>query len=122
MFRYPPDPCENYIKRVVGLPGDHVTVRDDQLIINGKPVPFTVTGTYNDGCYINMHLAAEHLGTHTHQALLCPVPLEVTPLTRCRAASAATRAATCAAARSLPARCPSIEPEVVTRSCRRAIT
>jgi signal peptidase I len=64
---------------VVGLPGDHVTVRDDRLIINGKVIPFKVTGTYTDGCYINMQLAVEHLGLHTHQALLCPVPLEVTP-------------------------------------------
>ncbi len=79
VFRYPLDPSENYIKRVVGLPGDHVTVRDDRLIINGKVIPFKVTDTYSDGCYIDMQLAVEHLGTHTHQALLCPVPLQVTP-------------------------------------------
>jgi signal peptidase I len=79
VFRYPLDTSVNYIKRVVGLPGDHVIVRNDRLIINGKPVPFKITGTYNDGCYVNMQLATEWLGTHRHQALLCPVPLEVTP-------------------------------------------
>jgi signal peptidase I len=79
VFRYPLDPSENYIKRAVGLPGDHVTVRDDRLIINDETIPFSVTGNYSDGCYINMQLALEHLGTHAHQAMLCPVPLQVTP-------------------------------------------
>ena len=85
VFRYPLNPREDYIKRVVGLPGDHVVVHDDRLIINGKPIALRVTGTYNDGCYRNMQLATENLGTHTHQVLLCPVPLEVTtdPLPTC---------------------------------------
>jgi signal peptidase I len=90
VFRFPLNPSENYIKRVVGLPGDHVTVRDDRLIINGKVIPFKVTGTYTDGCYNNMQLATEDLGGHIHQALLCPVPLEVTPypLPGCRRSDA----------------------------------
>src|SRR5579872_4562102 len=67
VFRFPLDPSENYIKRAVGLPGDHVTVRDDRLIINDQVIPFKVTKTYSDGCYINMQLAVETLGTHTHQ-------------------------------------------------------
>lgn len=79
VFHPPIKPAEVWIKRVVGLPGDHVTVRDDRLTVNGELVPFRVTGTYTDGCYINMQLATERLGTHTHQALLCPVPLEVSP-------------------------------------------
>jgi len=89
-FRYPLDPSENYIKRLVGLPGDHVTVRDDRLIINGKVIPFKVTDTYTDGCYINMQLAVEQLGVHSHQSLLCPVPLQVTPypLPGCRRSDA----------------------------------
>jgi signal peptidase I len=90
VFRYPLDPSENYIKRAVGLPGDHVTVRDDRITINGEVMPFNVIGTYSDGCYINMQLAVEQLGAHTHQALLCPVPLEVTlyPLPECRRSDA----------------------------------
>jgi signal peptidase I len=36
VFHYPPDPGrEPYIKRVVGLPGDHVVVRDNQVLVNG---------------------------------------------------------------------------------------
>ncbi|MGG7620888.1 signal peptidase I [Bacillus coreaensis] len=33
-----PDSDERYIKRVIGLPGDQVEVKDDTLYINGKPM------------------------------------------------------------------------------------
>jgi len=39
VFRYPKDGSTNYIKRVVGLPGDRIRYRDKQLFINGEPVP-----------------------------------------------------------------------------------
>jgi signal peptidase I len=38
-FRNPRDPNVDYIKRVVGLPGDRVQLRDAILYLNGKPVP-----------------------------------------------------------------------------------
>jgi len=38
VFRYPPNPSENYIKRVVGLPGDKIVYKNEQLYINGKAV------------------------------------------------------------------------------------
>lgn len=41
VFRWPPDPSLDYIKRVVGLPGDKVTYRNKQLSINGKPATQT---------------------------------------------------------------------------------
>ncbi|MBS0388022.1 MAG: signal peptidase I [Proteobacteria bacterium] len=71
VFRYPPNPEVNFIKRVVGLPGDTVRVRNDQLIVNGVPVPMTEQGRYNDGCYQNMRLEEEVLGGHRHQVLSC---------------------------------------------------
>lgn len=39
VFRYPGDPSIDYIKRIVGIPGDTIRYRDKQLYLNGKPVP-----------------------------------------------------------------------------------
>lgn len=39
VFRYPDDPSLDYIKRVVGVPGDRIEYRDKRLSINGQPVP-----------------------------------------------------------------------------------
>jgi signal peptidase I len=38
VFRFPKDDSIDYIKRVIGLPGDRIQVRDEQLYINGEPV------------------------------------------------------------------------------------
>ena len=38
VFRYPVNPQEDYVKRVIGLPGDTVTYRNKRLTINGQPV------------------------------------------------------------------------------------
>lgn len=39
VFRLPSDPSINYIKRVVGLPGDKIIYRDHQVTINGRQMP-----------------------------------------------------------------------------------
>jgi signal peptidase I len=39
VFRYPPKPSLDYIKRVIGVPGDEVAYLNKVLTINGKPVP-----------------------------------------------------------------------------------
>jgi signal peptidase I len=41
VFRYPPEPTVNYIKRIIGLPGDTILFIDHQLFINGKHVETT---------------------------------------------------------------------------------
>jgi signal peptidase I len=85
VFRYPPNPSINYIKRLVGLPGDRVQVKDDKLIVNGQPVPAADLGLYEDGCYEGMHLASEHLGRHVHPIMFCPTPGDISsePLPTC---------------------------------------
>jgi signal peptidase I len=39
VFEHPEEPGTDFVKRVVGLPGDVITVDDGALVINGKPVP-----------------------------------------------------------------------------------
>ena len=46
VFRFPADPSVNYIKRVIGLPGDRLVYRDKTLFINGQPMPQTLVGDY----------------------------------------------------------------------------
>ncbi|VAX09928.1 Signal peptidase I [hydrothermal vent metagenome] len=46
VFRFPLDPSIDYIKRVVGVPGDQIWYQDKVLYINGKPALQTSIGTY----------------------------------------------------------------------------
>ncbi len=49
VFRYPPQPSLDYIKRVVGVPGDEVAYLNKQLTINGQPVPRAAQPEFFDG-------------------------------------------------------------------------
>ena len=48
VFRYPPKPSLDYIKRVVGVPGDEVAYLNKKLTINGKPLEKTALSDYFD--------------------------------------------------------------------------
>ena len=39
IFKFPEDPKTNYVKRVIGLPGDHVIVRGTRVFINSRELP-----------------------------------------------------------------------------------
>jgi signal peptidase I len=47
VFKYPRDTSVDYIKRIVGLPGDHIQVKHGQLFINGKECPREPMGNYD---------------------------------------------------------------------------
>jgi len=47
VFKYPRDPSIDYIKRIVGLPGDKIQVKRGQLYINGQECPREPMGSYD---------------------------------------------------------------------------
>jgi len=46
VFRYPVKPSINFIKRVIGIPGDHIVYRNKLLYINDKLIPQKMLGAY----------------------------------------------------------------------------
>ena len=70
VFRLPADPRVNLIKRLVGLPGDHVQVHDNQVSINGTAMPQSADGTY--GGNLGFHgapLVQERFGEVAHELM-----------------------------------------------------
>jgi signal peptidase I len=73
VFRSTSGPPINLIKRLVGLPGDHVVVRDNRVTINGTPVPLIPAGRYADGYgFTGAQLQRERFGPADHQIMLAP--------------------------------------------------
>jgi signal peptidase I len=64
VFRYPgrsaddPEKGTDYIKRVIGLPGDTIEVNEDQVSINGQPVSYKA-----DGVFVGSGSALDNTGT-----------------------------------------------------------
>ena len=66
VFRLPQDPSVNYIKRVVGLPGDTVVYEDQRLTINGEQVQLERSPDANQGAPVYV----EQLGEREHEILI----------------------------------------------------
>lgn len=70
VFRYPPKPSLDYIKRVVGLPGDEVAYLNKRLTINGQPVSKQPASEYFDPDTMRYFKQFEEvLGTRRHSIL-----------------------------------------------------
>jgi len=76
VFNFPMNPQINYIKRVIGLPGDVIEYRNKRLTINGQPVADVKDGTYD---YLEQGVAMihndryqEHLGAKKVEVLNIP--------------------------------------------------
>ena len=71
VFRYPPQPSLDYIKRVVGVPGDEVAYLNKRLTINGKEVPVKDLPEFFDADSMRYFAQRqEQLGLHTHDIIL----------------------------------------------------
>ncbi len=89
VFRYPHNPAINYIKRVVGVPGDRIVYAKKTLYINGQVVPQTPKGSYRfregPGQWVTARRLEEDLAGVRHDILLDdrirqgPVEFEVPP-------------------------------------------
>ena len=71
VFRYPPRPSMDYIKRVVGVPGDEVAYLNKRLSVNGKEVPVHVLPEYFDESVMRyFQQGQEALGPTAHRFIL----------------------------------------------------
>ncbi len=71
VFRYPLNPSQDYIKRVVGLPGDRIEYLNKRLTINGQPVPMKKLDPYYDAdrmqYYAQLQRVARRGGSPDHR-------------------------------------------------------
>ena len=70
VFKYPKDMSQDYIKRVIGIPGDKITYENKRLTINGKAVSYTPLDDYLDDAELAYHKQyVENLTAVPHKIL-----------------------------------------------------
>lgn len=76
VFRYPVNPHLDYIKRVIGLPGDHIEYKNKTLTVNGQLMPQTFLDEGVDfeppNSYVPVKLYQENLDGITHHIFRNP--------------------------------------------------
>src|SRR6056300_273130 len=80
VFHYPKDPSIDYIKRVIGLPGDTIRYDNKKLFINNQALPQSFLGNYEYQLNADLSLKAkEFLETNnnlSHSILIHDIPSE----------------------------------------------
>lgn len=83
VFRWPVNPRLDYIKRVVGVPGDRIRYQGKRLFLNGEPVPVEVVGQYQPEGSGMRALGSvegrEKLGDVSHSVLINPLAADFNP-------------------------------------------
>lgn len=78
VFHYPKDPSIDYIKRVIGLPGDEIRYEAKELFVNGELISKKFTDNYlynmNDFQVANAKEYVETLGSHEYSILIHDLP------------------------------------------------
>lgn len=81
VFRFPPEPKKDYIKRLIGLPGDVITYKNKQLFINGDKLPMQQLGPYepsgNGNEDVNSFVWQEDLLGFEHKILINPNKIDL---------------------------------------------
>jgi len=75
VFRYPPDPNQTYVKRVVGVPGDKIAYKNKILYVNGKEIPQSGNGMvvdHENGNFVMVEKRLEKLNGVIHSIYLRP--------------------------------------------------
>ncbi len=72
VFKLPSDPSANFIKRLVGLPGDLIEYRNKRLSINGEPVRVSEPAAVNAQSPFSVLQAEETLGATRHDVYFMP--------------------------------------------------
>lgn len=81
VFRWPPNPSYDFVKRIIGLPGDHISYINKELIINGQQIPQNFikdTIAYDEeGDEVKVQLKEEDLMGIKHKIFINPArPIE----------------------------------------------
>ncbi|MEM9243068.1 MAG: signal peptidase I [Pseudomonadota bacterium] len=78
VFRWPPNQRIDYIKRIVGIPGDHIVYKNHQLYVNGKKMSQKILGDmdYTYDRKFAARVIAEDLTGVTHKIIIDPTQSE----------------------------------------------